>query len=184
RIDRDLQKPLRIGRAVLALHENDTVDASRSCNSAQVLENEVPMDPLQVWSWPGEAILPQTPQMRVGIDHARAAERLSDCAACRERAANAAITTKQTSGTTIAKRICPVLSDTRPIRFVNTAPPMIAMTINDEPSLVRSPRPRIDAAKIVGNMMDMKKLAISRAAVPTVPPTATAIAQSTMLTSP
>ena len=37
------------------------------------------------------------------------------------------------------------------------APPTIAMITSDEPILVFSPKPLILSAKIVGNMIDMKK---------------------------
>jgi hypothetical protein len=37
------------------------------------------------------------------------------------------------------------------------APPMIAMTIKAEAFLARAPRPKIPRAKMVGNMIDMKK---------------------------
>ena len=93
-------------------------------------------------------------------------------------------TAKQARGTNIAKRMCPVASETSPIAAVNTAPPMIAMTISEAPSLVRSPRPRIEAAKIVGNMIDMKKLDSVSAPSPTPPPTIAATAQSAMLANP
>ena len=38
------------------------------------------------------------------------------------------------------------------------APPIMDMMRNDEPSSVSSPRPSIPIAKMVGNIMDMKKL--------------------------
>ena len=34
---------------------------------------------------------------------------------------------------------------------------MIAMTMNAEAFLARAPRPKMPSAKIVGNMIDMKK---------------------------
>ena len=34
---------------------------------------------------------------------------------------------------------------------------MIAMTMNDEAFFARWPRPKIPSAKMVGNMIDMKK---------------------------
>ena len=41
--------------------------------------------------------------------------------------------------------------------FGKRAPPMIAMTMKAEAFLARSPRPKMPKAKIVGNMIDMKK---------------------------
>jgi len=53
----------------------------------------------------------------------------------------------------------PRTSERAPITAVRTAPPMIDMTINAEPSLrSESPSPSTPRAKIVGNMIDMKKL--------------------------
>ena len=57
-------------------------------------------------------------------------------------------------------------------------------TMSEAPRLVRSPSPRIDAAKMVGNMIDMKKLDSVSAASPMVPPTIAAIAQRTTLATP
>ena len=49
-------------------------------------------------------------------------------------------------------------SDISPVRGGMMAPPIMDMMRNDEPSSVSSPRPSIPIAKMVGNMMDMKKL--------------------------
>lgn len=48
-------------------------------------------------------------------------------------------------------------SETWPINGGKTAPPTIAITINDAAFLVCGPRSLIPSAKIVGNMIDMKK---------------------------
>ena len=37
------------------------------------------------------------------------------------------------------------------------APPMMAMTMNAEAFFARAPRPKMPRAKMVGNMIDMKK---------------------------
>ena len=49
------------------------------------------------------------------------------------------------------------LSATAPISFGRIAPPMIAMTMNADAFFARAPRPKMPSAKIVGNMIDMKK---------------------------
>src|SRR5512138_598686 len=82
---------------------------------------------------------------------------------------------KHSAGTPIAVLI-DVASEMRPITAVNNAPPTIAMTRNDEPLFVCSPSPRKLSEKIVGNMMDMKKLTATRAYRPAVPPATAAIA--------
>ncbi len=66
---------------------------------------------------------------------------------------------------------------------VSTAPPMIAITISEPPSLAVSPSPRIPWAKIVGNISDMKKLVSSRAIIPVQPGNKTPIAASNVLTT-
>src|SRR6202011_4976998 len=48
-------------------------------------------------------------------------------------------------------------SATAPITFGKIAPPMIAITMNDDAFFAHRPRPKIPSAKIVGNMIDMKK---------------------------
>ena len=48
-------------------------------------------------------------------------------------------------------------SATAPISFGRIAPPMIAMTMNAEAFLARAPSPKMPSAKMVGNMIDMKK---------------------------
>jgi len=53
----------------------------------------------------------------------------------------------------------PPASETAPIIAVNTAPPMMDMTSSAEPSLrSASAMPSTPRAKMVGNMIDMKKL--------------------------
>jgi hypothetical protein len=54
-------------------------------------------------------------------------------------------------------------SEIAPITAVSTAPPMMLITRNDDPVLVSGPRPFIEPAKMVGNMIDMKKLVAARA---------------------
>jgi len=67
-------------------------------------------------------------------------------------------TAKHTSGTLMASWMPPA-SEIAPMAAVKMAPPMMAMTSSAAPSLrSESPRPSTPAAKIVGNMMDMKKL--------------------------
>ncbi len=51
----------------------------------------------------------------------------------------------------------PYASDTAPIKGGNTAPPATAITRKEAPSLVFFPRDLIDRAKIVGNIIDIKK---------------------------
>jgi hypothetical protein len=57
-------------------------------------------------------------------------------------------------------------SEMTPISGVRIAPPMIAMTINDPPTLLSAPRPWRPRAKIVGYMRDMKKLVAKSAQTP------------------
>jgi len=45
----------------------------------------------------------------------------------------------------------------KPISFGRRAPPMIAITMNEDAFLAREPSPWMPSAKIVGNMIDMKK---------------------------
>ena len=54
-------------------------------------------------------------------------------------------------------------SASRPISSGAKAPPRIAITMNDEASLVRGPSPRMPKAKLVGYMIDMKKKLSNRA---------------------
>ena len=61
-------------------------------------------------------------------------------------------------GTTIAIAILLVSINIQPIIGVKTAPPIIAITSSEEPIFVLTPSPRIESAKIVGNITDMKKL--------------------------
>ena len=56
-----------------------------------------------------------------------------------------------------------------PISGVRTAPPTIAITSNDPPSLVLGPKPFSPRAKIVGNISDMKKLVANSAYKPPQP---------------
>src|SRR5271154_2009582 len=65
-------------------------------------------------------------------------------------------------------------SDTKPMRGVSTAPPIIAMTRKEPPILVWGPRPLSPSAKIVGNISDMKKLVRKRHQKPTQPGWSTA----------
>src|SRR3954452_5418045 len=181
RVPRDGQDPGRVLVGLLALHQYDAVDPGCAGDRPQIVERHVAVNGLEVRRRPSAAVAPQLPEMNVGIDHALAG---LSCVGPRMAAANAATTAKQASGTSIAKRMCPVASETSPIIAVNTAPPMIAITMSEAPSLVRSPRPRMEAAKIVGNMIDMKKLDNVSAPSPIPPPTIAATAQSAMLANP
>ena len=58
----------------------------------------------------------------------------------------------------IAFAMLPVTSKSKPIRGVKTAPPIMAITINDPPNFVFGPKPFKPRAKMVGNISDMKKL--------------------------
>ncbi len=53
-------------------------------------------------------------------------------------------------------------SEIAPITAGNSAPPIMLITRNDDPVLVSGPRPLIELAKMVGNMIDMKKLVAAR----------------------
>src|ERR1700722_10834030 len=55
-------------------------------------------------------------------------------------------------------------SASQPMTKGSSAPPTIDITSKDEANLVWSPRPRMLNAKIVGNMMDMKKKQRNKAA--------------------
>lgn len=48
-------------------------------------------------------------------------------------------------------------SESKPVRGGSTAPPTMAIITKPEPSFTCSPKFLIDKAKIVGNMMDIKK---------------------------
>src|SRR5207244_7115853 len=61
-------------------------------------------------------------------------------------------------GAAIANPPLLIPPDIQPIAGVNTAPPMIAMTINEPPILVFGPSPFSPRAKIVGNISDIKRL--------------------------
>jgi len=58
----------------------------------------------------------------------------------------------------IAIAILPVLSAIKPIIGVHTAPPIMAIIMNEPPSFVFRPKHFTPNAKIVGNMSDIKKL--------------------------
>jgi hypothetical protein len=49
------------------------------------------------------------------------------------------------------------MSAIAPITFGRIAPPIIAITRNEDALFARCPRPKMPRAKMVGNMMDMKK---------------------------
>jgi len=65
--------------------------------------------------------------------------------------------------------------------FGMSAPPMIAMTMNEAASFERLPRPKIPSAKIVGNMIDMKKKLRKRAMSEIQPSLRAMTAMSTVL---
>jgi hypothetical protein len=44
-----------------------------------------------------------------------------------------------------------------PITFGRIAPPIMAMTRKEDALFARCPRPKMPSAKMVGNMMDIKK---------------------------
>ena len=84
----------------------------------------------------------------------------------------------------MASAILCVLSDIKPIIGGKTAPPTIAMTINDPPSLVFSPSPLIPNAKMVGNMSDIKKLVRNMDHTPAHPGIKIAISTRVILVTP
>ena len=53
--------------------------------------------------------------------------------------------------------LSPYMSISEPIPKGNIAPPTIDMINHEEPGLVSSPIPSIHSAKMVGNIVDMKK---------------------------
>ena len=67
--------------------------------------------------------------------------------------------------------------------LVNAAPPRMAMTRSEPAVLVFSPMPLSPSAKMVGNMMDMKRLVVSRHMTPTQLGRVTAMRPSTTLTT-
>ncbi len=67
-----------------------------------------------------------------------------------------------------------LLSARMPITLVSAAPPRIAITSSDPAVLVFAPMPFRPSAKMVGNMMDMNRLVVSRQIVPTQPGCTTA----------
>src|SRR5882757_6075037 len=64
---------------------------------------------------------------------------------------------KQIIGTIYATCMLPVLSEINPINRGVKAPPIIDITRKEDASLVSSPKSLIPSAKIVGNMIDIKK---------------------------
>ena len=68
-----------------------------------------------------------------------------------------------------------------PISGVSTAPPMMAITISDPPTLLSEPRPWRPRAKIVGYIRDMKKLVRKIVHTPTQPGWKTATETKAML---
>src|SRR5690348_6786633 len=89
-----------------------------------------------------------------------------DSSACpisrRTLTAKPSTTAKHTSGTAM-DQLMPARPERAPIAGVNTAPPTIAMTSTDDASLRASPSPLTPSAKMVGYMIDMKKLLAIRA---------------------
>jgi len=71
-------------------------------------------------------------------------------------------------------------SKTRPIKGVNTAPPIIAITMNEPAIFVFGPRPFKPSAKIVGNISDIKKLVRNTAQSPNEPGNSMAMPTSTI----
>ena len=63
---------------------------------------------------------------------------------------------RQPSGT-MKPRDMSKRSATAPISYGDSAPPMMAMTMWDETMFVCLPSPTTPSAKMLGNMMDMKK---------------------------
>ena len=53
-----------------------------------------------------------------------------------------------------------VVSEIRPMIGVQTAPPTMAIMMNDPPNFVFTPNPLTPRAKIVGNISDIKKLVV------------------------
>src|SRR5690348_2556373 len=104
-------------------------------------------------------------QRRVVLEVERVVKAHGVQASC-ERArctANRSTAAKQPSGTSIA-RAMPAMSETAPVSAVSTAPPMIAITSSEAPSLRSlSLKPSTPSAKIVGYITDMKKLASTSA---------------------
>ena len=74
-----------------------------------------------------------------------------------------AIAIKQTAGTTYPADM-PSLSAIAPITLGNTAPPIMAMTMNEDANFDFSPNPKMPSEKIVGNIIDMKKKLRNKAA--------------------
>ena len=64
---------------------------------------------------------------------------------------------KQKSGTLYPACMLPVLSDIIPMNKGMTAPPTMDITRKEEAILLSSPSPLIPSAKMVGNMIDIKK---------------------------
>ena len=63
----------------------------------------------------------------------------------------------------------PSASAIAPITFGNTAPPIIAITINEDASFDFSQKPQIHSEKMVGNIIDIKKaipITATRAGIP------------------
>ena len=61
------------------------------------------------------------------------------------------------------------MSATQPINIGKTAPPTMDIIRNDDPFLVCGPRSFIARAKIVGNIMDIKKKIRNNATTETIP---------------
>ena len=74
-----------------------------------------------------------------------------------------------------------VASNTNPINGVKIAPPMIAITMHEPPSLVFGPNSFNPSAKIVGNINDMKKLVRKIAQSPIQPGKSTPVPTSMTL---
>lgn len=74
------------------------------------------------------------------------------------------------------------MSDTAPITAVSSAPPIMDITSNDEPSLrASSCMPSRPSAKMVGNITDMNTLAATSAYNPVQPGNAMATAHNSRL---
>src|ERR1700729_3294219 len=73
-----------------------------------------------------------------------------------QRNAYVAMNAKQSIGT-INPRDRSLMSAIAPITFGKIAPPMMAITRKEDALLARCPRPKMPSAKMVGNMMDIKK---------------------------
>src|SRR5579859_1815212 len=104
--------------------------------------------------------------MQMGVDHRFIRDK-----------AKAPTIAKQRPGTIIATAI-EERSETRPMITGRMAPPMIDITSSEDPSLASGPSPFSDKAKMVGNMIDMKKLVAIIAPRPTQPPAKAPIRQS------